>query len=98
MKLNYKIILVLKKVFLNEQKISSYTGWYFNIGTNNRDMSNSFYIIEQGLASLSNFRNIDSFYLLALFYSLTVEINDGILKIKFGMGLIRKKIDLTLKA
>ncbi|MGA1863657.1 MAG: hypothetical protein ACMUHX_01210 [bacterium] len=35
------------------------------------------------------------FICILLFYSLTVEIEDGILKIRFGIGLIQKKIDLT---
>lgn len=35
------------------------------------------------------------FICIALFYSLTIEIDDGILKIRFGIGLIQKKIDLT---
>jgi hypothetical protein len=49
----------------------------------------------KGSRSLTIFLISILFICIVLFYSLTVEIEDSILKIIFGIGLIQKKIDLT---
>lgn len=51
--------------------------------------------LNKGCLTLTVFLISILFICIVLFYSLTVEIENGILKIRFGIGLIQKKIDLT---